>query len=71
MVLLAGIYYPEGYSMNEERANLVSTSDTHYSMGMAENTEQNWVEQAKHGEPAATAQLCRHCWRAARAAAQA
>ena len=38
-------------------------------MGMAENTEQDWVERARQGEPAAIAELYRHYWRAARAAA--
>ncbi len=37
---------------------------------MKENTEQNWVEKAKQGEPAAIAELYRRYWRAARATAQ-
>ena len=37
---------------------------------MKENTEQNWVERAGQGEPAAIAELFRLYWRAARAAAQ-
>lgn len=36
---------------------------------MAERTEQNGVEQAQRGEPAAVAELYRRYWRAARAAA--
>jgi RNA polymerase sigma factor (sigma-70 family) len=36
---------------------------------MKDNAEQNWVQQAKQGEPAAIAELYRHYWRAARAAA--
>jgi RNA polymerase sigma factor (sigma-70 family) len=36
---------------------------------MKENTEQNWAERARQGEPAAIAELYRHYWRAARAAA--
>ena len=36
---------------------------------MAEETEQNWVERAKKGEPAAIAELYQRYWRAARAAA--
>ncbi|MHC4542159.1 MAG: RNA polymerase sigma factor [Planctomycetota bacterium] len=36
---------------------------------MSQNTEQNWVERAKQGEPAAIAELFRLYWRAARAAA--
>lgn len=36
---------------------------------MSENREQNWVERAKRGEPAAIAELHRQYWRAARAAA--
>jgi RNA polymerase sigma factor (sigma-70 family) len=36
---------------------------------MAEYTEQNWVERAAQGEPAAIAELYQRYWRAARAAA--
>lgn len=36
---------------------------------MLEKTEQNWVQRAKQGEPAAIAELFRLYWRAARAAA--
>ena len=36
---------------------------------MMEDTEQNWVERAKQGDAAAIAELYRHYWRAARAAA--
>ncbi|MEN6426824.1 MAG: sigma-70 family RNA polymerase sigma factor [Phycisphaerales bacterium] len=36
---------------------------------MAEHTENDWVEQAKRGEPAAIAGLYQRYWRAARAAA--
>jgi RNA polymerase sigma factor (sigma-70 family) len=36
---------------------------------MEENTEQDWVQQAKQGEPTAVAELFRLYWRAARAAA--
>jgi len=36
---------------------------------MEQNTEQNWIQQAKQGEPAAIAELFRLYWRAARAAA--
>ena len=36
---------------------------------MEQNTEQNWVERAGQGEPAAIAELFRLYWRAARAAA--
>ena len=36
---------------------------------MKENTEQDWVERAKQGEPTAIAELFRLYWRAARAAA--
>ncbi len=36
---------------------------------MKENTEQDWVERAQGGEPAAIAELFRRYWRAARAAA--
>ena len=36
---------------------------------MTEETEQNWVEWAKKGDPAAIAELYRRYWRAARAAA--
>ncbi|MBN2593444.1 MAG: sigma-70 family RNA polymerase sigma factor [Sedimentisphaerales bacterium] len=36
---------------------------------MEQNTEQNWVQQAKQGEPEAIAELFRLYWRAARAAA--
>lgn len=35
---------------------------------MANETEQNWVERAQKGEPAAIAELFRRYWRAARAA---
>lgn len=41
----------------------------HIIEGMVEETEQNWVERAKKGEPAAIAELYRRYWRAARAAA--
>jgi len=37
---------------------------------MKENVEQDWVERAGQGEPAAIAELFRFYWRAARAAAQ-
>ncbi|MHC4324722.1 MAG: RNA polymerase sigma factor [Planctomycetota bacterium] len=36
---------------------------------MEQNTEQDWVQRAKRGEPAAIAELFRLYWRAARAAA--
>ena len=36
---------------------------------MKGNTEQNWVEKAKQGEPASIAEIYRHYWRAARATA--
>jgi len=36
---------------------------------MEQNTEQDWVQQARRGEPAAIAELFRLYWRAARAAA--
>ncbi len=36
---------------------------------MSENTEQDWVERARRGEPAAVAELFRRYWRAARAVA--
>jgi len=36
---------------------------------MEQNTEQNWVQCARQGEPAAIAELFRLYWRAARAAA--
>ncbi len=36
---------------------------------MSQNTEHDWVEQAKRGEAAGIAELYRHYWRAARAAA--
>jgi len=36
---------------------------------MKENTEQDWVQRARQGEPAAVAELYRRYWRAARAAA--
>jgi RNA polymerase sigma factor (sigma-70 family) len=36
---------------------------------MKENTEQDWAERAKQGEPTAIAELYRRYWRAARAAA--
>lgn len=36
---------------------------------MKENTEQDWMERAKQGEPAAIAELYRRYWRAARATA--
>ncbi|UCG57386.1 MAG: sigma-70 family RNA polymerase sigma factor [Phycisphaerales bacterium] len=36
---------------------------------MKKNAEQNWVERARQGEPAAIAELYRHYWRAARATA--
>ncbi len=36
---------------------------------MSENTEQDWVERARRGEPTAVAELFRRYWRAARAAA--
>ena len=36
---------------------------------MKENTEQDWVERAKHREPGAIAELYRRYWRAARATA--
>jgi RNA polymerase sigma factor (sigma-70 family) len=38
-------------------------------MSTADDTEQDWVERAKQGEPAAIAELYRHYWRAARATA--
>jgi len=41
----------------------------HIIDGMKENTEQNWVQRVKQGEPAAVAELFRLYWRAARAAA--
>jgi DNA-directed RNA polymerase specialized sigma24 family protein len=36
---------------------------------MNDNSEQNWVERAKQGNPAAIAKLYRRYWRAARATA--
>ncbi|UCF17909.1 MAG: sigma-70 family RNA polymerase sigma factor [Phycisphaerales bacterium] len=36
---------------------------------MVENTEQDWIERARQGEPTAIAELYRHYWRAARATA--
>ena len=36
---------------------------------MKENTEQDWMERAKQGEPAVIAELYRRYWRAARATA--
>jgi len=36
---------------------------------MSENQDQDWVERAKRGDPAAVAELYRRYWRAARAAA--
>jgi RNA polymerase sigma-70 factor (ECF subfamily) len=36
---------------------------------MEQNSEQNWIERAGQGEPAAVAELFRLYWRAARAAA--
>jgi RNA polymerase sigma factor (sigma-70 family) len=36
---------------------------------MKDNAEQSWVQRAKQGEPVAIAELYRHYWRAARAAA--
>jgi len=38
-------------------------------IGMKQNTEQDWVQRAGQGEPAAIAELFRLYWRAARAAA--
>jgi DNA-directed RNA polymerase specialized sigma24 family protein len=36
---------------------------------MSQNTEHDWVERAKRGEPAAIGELYRRYWRAARATA--
>ena len=52
----------------QKKANLGSITD-HIIDGMKQNTEQDWVERAKKGEPAAIAELYRRYWRAARAAA--
>jgi RNA polymerase sigma factor (sigma-70 family) len=40
-----------------------------HNIGMEQNTEQNWVQRAGQGEPAAIAELFQLYWRAARAAA--
>jgi len=51
-----------------KKANLESITG-HIMDSMKENTEENWVDRAKQGDPAAIAELFRIYWRAARAAA--
>ncbi len=57
------------YHHEQKKTEPRTNYSTHYSMGMTENTEQDWIERARQGEPAAVAELYRRYWRAARAAA--
>lgn len=53
---------------SRENANLRSCT-RRILCEMDQNTEHDWVERARQGEPAALAELYRRYWRAARATA--